>query len=159
MSLGETVYVLGWSRSWVSLSYCDYEVSRMAKTKQTRSSDRLPPAVGPYSQAVTYGDLLFCSGIIPMDPQTKTIVADDIETQTRRVLDNLGALLEDLGTSLDNVLKTTVFLKDIADFAAFNAVYETYFTAAPPARSTVEVAALPLDVRIEVEAIVAIPED
>jgi len=93
-----------------------------------------------------------------MDPESKEIVGDDIETQTRRVLDNLSALLDDLGTCLDNVLKTTVFLNDIEDFKAFNAVYETYFASEPPARSTVEVARLPLDVLIEVEAIVAMPK-
>jgi len=133
------------------------EVKEMANVKRACASDRVPPAVGPYSQAVAYGDLLFCSGIIPMDPESKEIVGDNIETQTRRVLDNLSALLDDLGTCLGNVLKTTVFLNNIEDFKAFNAVYETYFASEPPARSTVEVARLPLDVLIEVEAIVAMP--
>ncbi len=131
----------------------------MANVKRVCASNRLPPALGPYSQAVAYGDLLFCSGIIPMDPETNEIVGDDIETQTRRVLDNLSALLDDLGTCLGNVLKTTVFLNNIEDFKAFNAVYETYFACDPPARSTVEAARLPLDVLIEVEAIVAMPEE
>jgi len=130
----------------------------MANQKRVCASDRLPPPVGPYSQAIAYGDLLFCSGIIAMDPETNSIVGDDIETQTRRVLDNLSALLEDLGTGLDNVLKTTVFLSNIEDFKRFNAVYESYFASEPPARSTVEVARLPLDVLIEVEAIVAMSQ-
>ncbi len=130
----------------------------MANQKRVCASDRLPPPVGPYSQAIAYGDLLFCSGIIAMDPETNSIVGDDIETQTRRVLDNLSALLEDLGTGLDNVLKTTVFLSNMEDFKRFNAVYESYFASEPPARSTVEVARLPLDVLIEVEAIVAMSQ-
>lgn len=128
-------------------------------SKQVRSSGRIPAAVGPYSQAVEYGDLLFCSGIVALDPDTEQVVEGGIEEQTRRVLDNLTLLLADVGAEPEDVLKTTVFLADMDTFGAFNEVYETYFPTDPPARSTVEVARLPLDVLIEVEAIVAIPED
>ncbi len=130
----------------------------MAKARRVCSSNRVPPAVGPYSQAVAYGDLLFCSGIVPLDPETRQVAGDDIETQTRRVLDNLTMLLDDSGTAMANVLKTTVFLSNMDDFKAFNAIYQTYFSSDPPARSTVQVARLPLDVLIEVEAIAALPE-
>ncbi len=115
-------------------------------------------AVGPYSQAIQYGDIIFCSGVIPLDPETRQIVGDDIETQTRFVLDALTRLLQDIGTDIRNVIKTTVFLSNMDDFKAFNAVYATYFDEEPPARSAVEVARLPLDVLVEVEAIVAIPQ-
>jgi 2-iminobutanoate/2-iminopropanoate deaminase len=128
-------------------------------SKRVRSSDRIPPAVGPYSQAVQYGDLVFCSGIVPLDPEDGGIVEGGIQEQTRRVLDNLMLLLEDLGSGAEMVLKTTVFLADMETFGAFNEVYETYFPADPPARSTVEAARLPLDVLIEVEAIAAIEHD
>lgn len=127
--------------------------------RQVCSSDRIPAAVGPYSQAVKYGDLLFCSGIVPLDPHSEEVVEGGIEEQTRRVLDNLALLLADLGATPEDVLKTTVFLADMDTFGAFNDVYETYFPTDPPARSTVEAARLPLDVLIEVEAIVAISED
>lgn len=126
--------------------------------RQTMSSSRIAPAVGPYSQAVRYGNMLFCSGVIPLDPKTGSIVGDDIETQARRVLDNLMMLLEDCGTSAGNVLKNTVFLYDMGDFAKFNSIYAEYFPEDFPARSTIQVARLPLDARIEVEAIAAIPE-
>lgn len=121
--------------------------------KQTLASSRIPPAVGPYSQAVRTDNLLFCSGVIPLDPETKKIVADDIVAQTRRVLDNLTLLLEDCGASREAVVKTTVFLQNMEHFAQFNAIYAEYFPSEPPARSTVQVARLPLDALIEVEAI------
>lgn len=126
----------------------------MCAHRTVRSSSRIPPAVGPYSQAIAWGDLLFCSGIIPLSPATGMVCGDTIEEQTRQVLDNLRALLEDLGLGMGSVLKTTVFITNMADFKAFNAVYSEYFPSDPPARSTVEVARLPLDVLIEVEAIV-----
>lgn len=130
----------------------------MAPTKQCLKSDRIPPAVGPYSQAVRYGDLLFCSGTIPLDPATRKPVPGGIAEQTRQVLDNLSRLLEDSGSSLAQVLKTTVFLQNMEHFGEFNAIYAEYFaadapSAEPPARSTVQVARLPMDVLIEVEAI------
>lgn len=121
--------------------------------KQTLASSRIPPAVGPYSQAVRTDNLLFCSGVIPLDPETKKIVAGDIVAQTRRVLNNLTLLLEDCGASREAVVKTTVFLQNMEHFAQFNAIYAEYFPSEPPARSTVQVARLPLDALIEVEAI------
>ena len=112
-----------------------------------------PPAIGPYSQAIVSGNLIFCSGQIPLDPATGEIVEGGIEEQTHRVLKNLRAVLESAGSGLEQVLKTTVFLKRMDDFAAMNAVYATYFPDAPPARSTVEVARLPRNVLIEIECI------
>lgn len=119
-----------------------------------------PAAIGPYSQAVSVpvGDatMIFCSGQIPLDPATGQLVDGDIATQTRRVLDNLGAVLASAGAGFDDVVKTTIFLADLADFAAVNAVYGERFTAAPPARSTVQAARLPRDARVEIEAIAVV---
>lgn len=126
----------------------------MCARRTVHSSSRIPPAVGPYSQAIAWGDLLFCSGIVPLSPETGKVSGDTIEEQTRQVLDNLRTLLDDLGLDLGCVLKTTVFLSDMEHFKAFNAIYSEYFPSDPPARSTVQVARLPLDVLIEVEAIV-----
>jgi len=128
----------------------------MPPAKECLKSDRLAPAVGPYSQAVRYGDLLFCSGMIPVDPETRQVVEGGIAEQARQVLDNLTRLLEDCGSSPSQVLKTTVFLQNMEHFAAFNAIYAEYFAQEPPARSTVQVARLPLDVLIEVEAIASL---
>lgn len=111
-----------------------------------------PQAIGPYSQAITIGELVFCSGQIPLTP-AGAVVEGDISLQTRQVLTNLKAVLAAAGSSLDRVVKTTVFLADMGDFAAMNAVYAEFFTAAPPARSTVQVARLPRDVRVEIEAV------
>lgn len=119
-------------------------------------TDQAPKAIGPYSQAIVHGGLVFCSGQIPIDPLTGEIISDDIEAQTHRVLQNLKAVLEAAGSGMDRVLKTTVFLKSMGDFAAMNAIYATYFPAPPPARSTVEVAQLPRGVRIEIECIAAV---
>lgn len=117
------------------------------------SSERIPPAIGPYSQAIRAGGFIFCSGIVALSPDTGSLVEGDIEAEVRQALDNLSALLEDVGSSLEAVVKTTVFLADIADFPLFNDIYAGYFPSDPPARSTVQVAALPLGARIEVEAI------
>jgi len=125
----------------------------MPPDKQCLQSDRIPPAIGPYSQAVRHGDLLFCSGVLPLDPETRQPVAGGIGAQTRQVLDNLSRLLEDCGSAPVKVLKTTVFLQNMEHFAEFNAIYAEFFPHEPPARSTVQVARLPLDVLIEVEAI------
>lgn len=111
-----------------------------------------PQAIGPYSQAITLDGLVFCSGQIPLTPQG-TLVEGDIAAQTRQVLTNLKHVLEAAGSSLGQVLKTTVFLADMADFQAMNAVYGEFFTSEPPARSTVQVARLPRDARVEIEAI------
>ncbi len=111
-----------------------------------------PQAIGPYSQAIIAGDMVFCSGQIPLTPDG-VLVEGDVAAQTRQVLTNLQAVLAAAGSSLDQVVKTTVFLVDMNDFAAMNAVYAGFFTANPPARSTVQVARLPRDARVEIEAI------
>jgi 2-iminobutanoate/2-iminopropanoate deaminase len=113
-----------------------------------------PAAIGPYSQGVVAGRiLLYTAGQIPLDPSSGRLVDGDIGTQTRRVMENLQAILEAGGSSMAGVVKTTVFLKDMNDFAAMNEVYAIYFPQEPPARSTVEVARLPRDVRVEIEAV------
>jgi 2-iminobutanoate/2-iminopropanoate deaminase len=112
-----------------------------------------PAAIGPYSQAIVAGQLLFCSGQIPLDPVTAQIVEGDVAAQTRRVLENVRAILVAADLSFDDVVKTTVFLADMNDFAAMNAVYAEYFTAPAPARSTVQAARLPRDARVEIEVI------
>ena len=112
-----------------------------------------PNAVGPYSQAIKYGNLVFISGQIPIDPKTDEIVTGDIEAQTSRVLDNLKAIIEASGMGLENVLKCTCFLKDMENFARFNSVYNSYFGEILPARECVEVSRLPKDVMVEVSAI------
>lgn len=116
-------------------------------------TDKAPKAIGPYSQAVLIGDLLFVSGQIPLDPETMTIVSDDVKLQTHQVLKNLQAILNEAGMSLENVVKTTVYIKDMNDFAAINEVYAEYFTTNKPARACVEVARLPKDVKVEIELI------
>lgn len=116
-------------------------------------SDAAPKAIGPYSQAIVAGELIFCSGQVPIDPNTGELVPGGIEEQTHRALRNLKAVLEAAGSGLDRVLKTTVFLQNMGDFAAMNAVYATYFPHDPPARSTVEVAKLPRNALVEIECI------
>lgn len=117
-------------------------------------ADRAPDPVGPYSQAVAYGELVFASGQIPLDPETGKIVSGEIEAQTERVIANLSAVLEAAGSSLQRVLKTSVFLTDLSLFPRVNAVYARHFTGTPaPARATVQVAALPLGAAIEIEAV------
>lgn len=117
-------------------------------------TDWAPAPIGPYQQAVRAGQLVFTSGQIPIDPQTGEVVAGGIEAQTRRSIENLGAILEAAGSSLDRVIKTTVFLKDMDDFPAMNKVYATYFqTETAPARSTVQVSRLPRNVAVEIEAV------
>ena len=112
------------------------------------------PAVGPYNHAVRVGDLLFCSGQIPLDPATGTLVAGDIKAQAERVLENIKVILEDQKLTFANVVKSTVFLTNMADFAGMNEIYARYFTADFPARSTVQVAALPKGAIVEIEVIV-----
>jgi 2-iminobutanoate/2-iminopropanoate deaminase len=118
------------------------------------TSDKAPAAMGPYSQAIVAGDLVFCAGQLGLDPATRQIVSGDIRAQTARVLDNLAAVLEAAGSGLDRVTKTTVFLADIAEFAAMNEVYAEKFGTHRPARSTIEVAKLPgTGGRVEIECI------
>jgi len=124
-----------------------------ASMKKIVATDKAPQAIGPYSQAVQFGDFLFVSGQIAIDPKTGNIIEGDIEAQTDQVLKNISAIIAEAGMSLQNTVKCTCFLKDMNDFAAFNSVYENYFGESPPARETVEVARLPKDVRVEVSAI------
>ncbi len=121
--------------------------------KQAVSSQDAPKAIGPYSQAVRAGQLLFLSGQVPLDPATGQIVEGDIAAQTHRVFKNLGAVLTAGGRSFADVVRTTVFLADMNDFAAVNAVYGEYFTEPYPARATVQVARLPKDARVEIDLI------
>jgi 2-iminobutanoate/2-iminopropanoate deaminase len=116
-------------------------------------SEDAPKAIGPYSQAIRSGGFLFLSGQIPLDPATMTMVEGDVREQAHRVMQNLRSVLEAAGASLDAVVRTTIFLADLNDFAAVNDVYGTYFASPPPARSTVEVARLPRDARVEIDAI------
>jgi len=116
-----------------------------------------PAAIGPYSQAIASGALVFASGQIALDPYSGQLVEGDVQAQTHRALANLSAVLEASGSSLGQVVKTTVFLTTMDDFAAMNAVYGEYFTAEPPARSTIAVAALPRNARVEIEAIAVRP--
>jgi len=127
-----------------------------AGTKEVVATKAAPEAIGPYSQAIRYGGLLFLSGQIPIDPRTNQLMKDaSIDDQTRLVLDNLKAVLEANGMTMANIVSTSVFLKDLNDFARMNAVYATYFPSAPPARATVEVSRLPRDVKVEISAIAA----
>ncbi len=119
-------------------------------------TEKAPAAVGPYSQATRAGELVYTAGQIPLDPATGKMVEGGIEAQTRRALENLQAVLEAAGAGLDTVLKTTVFLQDIGEFAAMNGVYAEFFPENPPARSAVQVAALPLGARVEIEAVAVV---
>ena len=121
--------------------------------KEIISTTNAPAAIGPYSQAVKAGNLLFISGQIPLDPATGAVVEGDVTVQTRRVLDNVKAILTEAGADFSNVVKTTVFLKDMDDFVAMNGVYAEYYPENCPARSAVQVAKLPKDVSVEIETI------
>jgi 2-iminobutanoate/2-iminopropanoate deaminase len=121
--------------------------------RQAVSTASAPKAIGPYSQAVRAGSLLFVSGQVPIDPDTGQIVAGDIGVQTHRVFQNIGEILKAGGATFDHVVRTTVFLADMNDFAAMNDAYATYFTAPAPARATVQVSRLPKDARVEIDVI------
>jgi len=122
-------------------------------SKSVVATQQAPQAIGPYSQAIRLGNLLFTAGQIPLDPATGKLVEGDIEQQTERVMQNLAAILEAAGSSLDRVVKTTCFLSNLDDFQRFNQVYGRHFTSNPPARSTVEVSRLPAGARVEVEVV------
>ncbi|MFO7320687.1 MAG: RidA family protein [Chloroflexota bacterium] len=122
-------------------------------SKNAIQTDKAPAAVGPYSQAIVANGMVFTAGQVPLDPSTGKLVEGDIRAQTTQVLKNVQAVLEAAGSSLDKVVKTTVFLKDLNDFAAMNETYAQFFTNQPPARSTVQVARLPLDALVEIETI------
>lgn len=124
--------------------------------KEIISTENAPGAIGPYSQAVKSGNMIFCSGQIPIDPQTGEFVSADVAEQTEQVLKNLSAVLEAAGASLNDVVKTTVFLADMNDFTAMNEVYTRYFSENKPARATVQAARLPRDARVEIECIAVI---
>ena len=121
-------------------------------------TENAPAAIGPYSQAIKAGGFVFVSGQIPLDPKTGELVAGGIGEQTERVFKNLAAVLEASGSSLDQVVKTTVFLADMKEFAVMNDVYARFFSSAPPARATVAAAGLPRDVRVEIEAVALVSE-
>lgn len=124
--------------------------------KKIVSSAHAPKAIGPYSQAVIANGFVFLSGQIPLDPATNQLIDGDIAAQTERVLENLKAVLEAAGSSLAQVVKTTVFVKDMGEFAKMNEVYAKYFALDPPARATVEAARLPRDVRVEIECVATV---
>jgi 2-iminobutanoate/2-iminopropanoate deaminase len=125
--------------------------------RQSVSTDQAPEAIGPYSQGIRSGSLLFCSGQIPLDPSTGEIVKDDVEGQARRCLENLAAVCEEAGGSLSDAVRCTVYLTDMNDFARVNEVYASFFDSAdPPARVAIGVAALPKGADVEVDAIVAL---
>lgn len=124
--------------------------------KKVIQTEKAPKAIGPYSQAIQAGNFLFLSGQIPLDPKTGELVKGDIQKQTQQVLENIKGVLESQGLGMENVVKATLFLKDIGNFNQVNEVYATYFPSSPPARSTVEVAKLPRDTDIEIEAIALI---
>lgn len=124
--------------------------------KEIISTDKAPKAIGPYSQAVRAGGFLFTAGQIALDPASGQLVEGDVARQTTRVMENLKAIVEAAGSSLDRAVKATVYLKDMGDFAAMNEVYGRYFASNPPARSTVEAARLPRDVRVEIDLVVAL---
>ncbi len=121
--------------------------------KEVIATENAPGAIGPYSQAVKAGNMVFCSGQIPIDVTTGEFVSDDVAEQTTQVLKNLSAVLEAAGTGLNNVVKTTVFLADMNDFAAMNAIYAEFFSDNKPARATVQAARLPKDAKVEIECI------
>lgn len=125
--------------------------------RQALSTPDAPAAIGPYSQAILAGALLWASGQIPIDPASGELVGHDATTQTERVLDNLAAVLRAGGCTFDDVVKTTIYLTDLADFGAVNAAYAGRFAGCPPARSTVQVAALPRGARVEIDAVARVP--
>src|SRR2546423_14056268 len=123
--------------------------------KKIVSTTEAPAAVGPYSQAIRIGNFVFCSGQIPLDPKTGQMVEGDISAQTRRVMENISAILRAEGLTFENIVKTTIFLSDLADFQTVNELYGSYFKSDPPARSTVQVAALPKNAQVEIEVVAA----
>ena len=125
----------------------------MDQRKQIIATESAPTAIGPYSQAVRAGDFVFVSGQLPMDPATMELIDGDIGAQTERAMENLRAVLKAAGADFDNVVRTTVYLADMNDFAAMNAMYATFFREPFPARSTIQAARLPRDARIEIDAI------
>jgi len=132
--------------------------ARIERMKKVISTKEAPAAVGPYSQAIRAGSMVFCAGQIPLDPQSGQIESQDVGKQAKRVLENIGAVLQAAQLNFSHVVKTTVFLTDLADFQTVNEIYAGYFRENPPARSTIQVSALPKGARVEIEAI-ALAED
>jgi len=128
----------------------------MPSKREIIATSHAPAAVGPYSQAVRIGDFIFSAGQIPLVPETGKLIEGGIEAQTRQVMENLAKVLEAAGTSLENVVKTTIFVTNLGDFATINQVYGSFFSSNPPARSTVQVAGLPLGANIEIEVVAII---
>ena len=128
----------------------------MSKHKKIILTEMAPQPIGPYSQAIQAGGFMFCSGQIPLDPKTGHLLVQDVEGQTKRVMENIKAVLEAGDCTFESIVKTTIFLKSMADFPKVNEVYGGYFNASPPARSTIEVARLPKDVLVEIEVIALI---
>jgi 2-iminobutanoate/2-iminopropanoate deaminase len=126
--------------------------------KKVVFTEKAPKPIGPYSQAIIAGNLIFTAGQIPIDPATNQVVQGDIKEQTRRVLENLRAILESVGATFDDVVKVTIYMKDLNEFSAMNEVYSEYFKNSPPARTTVEVSRLPRDVRIEIDLIAIVKQ-
>lgn len=131
----------------------DIEIEAVSTVKQIIQTDRAPKAIGPYSQAIKAHGFVYASGQIPIDPATGQFVAGGIREQTEQVMKNVAAVLEAAGSGLDRVVKTTVFLADMGEFAAMNEVYAKFFMSDPPARATVQAAGLPRDARVEIEVI------
>lgn len=125
----------------------------MSTQRTVVSTPAAPAAIGPYSQAIVAGGVVYCSGQIPLDPATGAMIDGDVRAQTRRVMENLSAVLAAAGSSLSRVVRCTIFLADLGDFGAVNEVYGSYFTSEPPSRATVQVARLPRDARVEIDAI------
>ncbi len=125
--------------------------------KKIISTSKAPAAIGPYSQAIRSGNLLFISGQIPIDPESGELIKGDVEEQAERVLKNVKAILEAAGMGLEDVVKTTLYLKNLGNFEKVNNIYKRYFVSSPPARSTVEVSRLPKDAEVEIEAIAIAP--
>jgi 2-iminobutanoate/2-iminopropanoate deaminase len=126
--------------------------------KKVVFTEKAPKPIGPYSQAIIAGNLIFTAGQIPIDPATNQVVQGDIKEQTMRVLENLRAILESVGATFDDVVKVTIYMKDLNEFSAMNEVYSEYFKNSPPARTTVEVSRLPRDVRIEIDLIAIVKQ-
>jgi 2-iminobutanoate/2-iminopropanoate deaminase len=143
----------------LALQKSSTQLDKTLMKKKVISTVQGPSAIGPYSQAIQTGNLLFVSGQIPIDPSTGSLIEDSsIQAQTRRVLQNLTAIVQAAGGTVQSIVRTTVFLKDMADFAEMNAVYASFFTTEPPARSTVQAARLPRDVSIEIDCIAVIEQ-
>jgi 2-iminobutanoate/2-iminopropanoate deaminase len=131
----------------------------MVLKREIISTPNAPAAVGPYSQAVRVGNFIYTAGQIALIPETGKLVEEGIDIQTRQVMQNLANVLEAAGSSLDNIVKTTIFVTNMADFTTVNEVYGSFFANNPPARSTVQVAALPLGAKVEIEAVAIVPQD